>query len=184
MPTTYGTKTLKKSVRKRAEKIDMDRLVELAKFQKDDGTYMSHQEIADNMGCARPTVTRALQRIPPWIIGVKDLDAYKRKRADVFAQAQQLILDYITPDKLKGASLQQLGTLFGIFYDKERLELGKATSHVAEVSVRMLDSETKKLIEQAIQNRTKVLLDQSKKQNLAEQESVPGDSGDSQVSNS
>lgn len=162
MPTTIGTKTKKKDIRLRAARIDMDRLIELAKEQNEDGSYYSHQEIADKMGCSRVAITRALQRIPPWVLKDRDVETFKRDRADLFALAQQLILQHITADKLKAASLQQLGTLFGIMYDKERLERGQATQHIAEVSQLKLDKETMSLLQQAIASRTRKLLEKSK----------------------
>jgi len=182
MPTTYGTKTKKKDIRKRAEKLNMDRVVELAREKHDDGTFLSHQEIADNMGCSRVAVTRALQRVPEWVLKDRDVEVYKRDRADILAAAQQTILQHITPDKLKIASLQQLGTLFGIFYDKERLDRGHATANIAVISEHKLDEETRKLIYKAIETRTQALLNKSKVKNTAETESGSDDSDASGVS--
>jgi hypothetical protein len=181
MPTTKGTKTRSKDVKKRSERLDMDRLVELARETNDDGTFYSHQEIADKMACSRVAVTRALQRIPPWVLKDRDVSTFKRDRADLFAMAQQLILQHITADKLKAASLQQLGTLFGIMYDKERLERGQATQHVAEISELKLDKDTMDLLKQAIQSRTKAILGKVNKQNQHYQ--IPAEtspSGDSE----
>lgn len=158
MPTTKGTKTKSKDVRKRAERVDLDRLVEIATEKHEDGSYPSHQEMADKMGVARVTITRALQRVPEWQLKERDINQFKQDRADIFAAAQQLILKHVTEQKLKAASLQQLGTLFGIFYDKERLERGQATTHVAEVTYHKLDPDTQKFIEKAIQARTKAEL--------------------------
>lgn len=180
MPSTIGTKTKVKDIKKRAEKLDMDRLVDLAKTQHDDGTYLSQQEIADKMGCSRPAVTRALQRVPPWILQNRDIEKFKVDRADIFAQAQQLILQFITPDKLRAASIQQLGTLFGIFYDKERLERGQATQHVAEISELKLDKDTMMFIQKAIEARTKSILESSTKKVSAEIDAPSGDSDGSQ----
>lgn len=184
MPTTYGTKTRKKDIRKRSPNLDMDRLADLVREKREDGKYLSHQEIADRMGCSRVAVTTAIQRLPEWVIKDRDVEDYKRDRADIFAHAQQLILRYITADKLRGASLQQLGTLFGIFYDKERLERGQATSHIAEISINKIDSETLKFINKAIEARTRAMLDKTHLSNkMAEPVSDPGDSGVSVVGN-
>lgn len=182
MPTTYGTKTKKKDIRKKAENLDLDRLKDLANTTNDDGSSLSHQEIADRMGCSRPAVTRALQRIPQWQLQERDIEQFKLDRADIFAQAQQMILQYITVDKLKVASLQQLGTLFGIMYDKERLERGQATQHIAEVSQLKLDKETLKLINMAIESRTKSIVYNAHEQNPAEIDISLGDSNASKVS--
>lgn len=161
MPTTYGTKVLKSEVKKTSStfRLDMERLAELARIEKPDGTHLSHQEMADRMGCSRVAVTRALQRIPTWQLKEQDVNDYKAERADIFAAAQQLILKYITHEKLKAASIQQLGTLFGILYDKERIERGQATQHIANISHTQLDPETKKLLERAIDSRTRSMLE-------------------------
>jgi hypothetical protein len=172
-------KVQKQDVRKRASRLDMDRLVELAIHKKDDGTYYSHMEIAERMGCSRVAVTRALQRVPQWQLKDRDVEEYKRDRADIFAQAQQLILKYVTADKLKAASLQQLGTLFGIMYDKERLERGKATHHIAEVKQIIADPELKKLLQKGIEIRTKKLLEKTQTvQQPTEMATPEGDSSE------
>jgi len=66
------------------------------------------------------------------------VETFRQERANIFASIQQALLRYITPDKLKHASLQQIGTLFGIMYDKERLEKNQATDFIAHAHFQML----------------------------------------------
>jgi hypothetical protein len=176
MPTNTGVKV--SEVKKRAERLDMDRLIELVNYRREDGTWLSHQEISDRMGCSRVAVTRAIQRVPEWQIKERDLEQFKRERADIFAAAQQLVLKYLTHDKLKKASPQQIATLMAIFYDKERLERGKATQHVANLTDIQLDKETKKLLQEAIVSRTKAMLDKTSIKQIGN-DAETSDSGDS-----
>lgn len=134
--------------------INQEELIFLATTPNSDGKYPTHQELADAMNVSRPAITRALQRVPSTLLEVRSVDQFIAKRAQMFAEIQQQIVRYITPEKLKNASLNQLGTLFGIFYDKERLETNQTTANIAAVNVHAMDDDTKKFIAQAIQAST------------------------------
>lgn len=131
-------------------KIDEGELIKLANVIKDDGGVLTHEEIATEMGVSRVGVTRALQRIPPEILSGRTVEEYRQNRAKMFAGMQRMILQNITPEKLKMASLAQLGTLFGIFYDKERLEKGQSTENNAMAIRLELDDESKAKVQEAI----------------------------------
>jgi hypothetical protein len=75
-----------------------------------------------------------------------------------------MILQYITPQKLKKASINQLGTLFGIMYDKEQLERGRATSHTMTVNVQAIDPKIMHKIQEAIALSTQQKLQESRKE--------------------
>jgi hypothetical protein len=133
--------------------IDNEQLIFLAQQIKSDGKPWTHQEMADDLGCSRTAVTRALMKLPPALLEARDVTKFREKRADIFAEVQREIMKYITPEKLKNASLAQLGTLFGIFYDKERLEAGQPNVIAAQFNVDM-DPETMKIVRKAIQTKT------------------------------
>lgn len=143
-------------------KIDEGELIRLANVVKEDGGVLTHGEIADEMGVSRVGITRALQRIPPEILSGRTVEEYRQNRAKMFAGMQRMIIQNITPEKLKTASLAQLGTLFGIFYDKERLEKGQSTENTAIAMKMDLDSETKGKIQDAIAALTKRKLEEAR----------------------
>jgi len=119
------------------------------------GHKLTHREIAEKLGKTRGAVTKALAKIPKSMLVRHSIDDYRKQRADIFADIQKMILTYITPAKLKGSSLQQLGNLFKVFYEKEKLELGQATEHVAVIHQNSLDKKTMASIQEAIESATK-----------------------------
>jgi len=84
-------------------------------------------EIAKLLGCDKSNIIKRLQHHNDKIASLPD---YKKHKADVLALKQREILNNITPDKLNDASGLQLTTMFGILYDKERLERGQSTENV------------------------------------------------------
>lgn len=100
---------------------------------------------AEELGVSRAAIIKRRKQLPSGCLS-KDLTQFRQKRADIFAEIQKMILMYITPDKLAKSSLQQLGTLFGIMYDKERLEQNLATEHIAHAHYEVLDDQTKESI--------------------------------------
>ena len=93
--------------------------------------------VAEELGVSRAAVIKRKKKIPEGII-TPDIETFRQERANIFASIQQTLLRYITPTKLKAASLQQIGTLFGIMYDKERLEKNQATDFIAHAHFQML----------------------------------------------
>jgi hypothetical protein len=87
------------------------------------------------------------------------IEEFRTQRADTFSRLQQILLQHITPAKLKGASLAQIGTLFGIMYDKERLERGQATEHIAHAHYEALDDKQLK----ALKDFSKTMVEQKMK---------------------
>ena len=93
---------------------------------------------AQELGVTRAAVIKRKKTLPEGVIA-PTISEFRTQRADTFARLQQILLQHITPAKLKGASLAQIGTLFGIMYDKERLERGQATEHIAHAHYEKLD---------------------------------------------
>jgi hypothetical protein len=91
---------------------------------------LNTREIGELAECDHSHVVRVLARY-----GVEQglVEKYKRGRADIFAGIQGRILDTITNDDIKKASLQQKVTAAGILYDKERLERGESTSNTISI---------------------------------------------------
>lgn len=137
-------------------RVDKEKLMTLvATVDPKTGHPYTHQYIADLMGVSRGAISLALKSIPKSMIHKHSVDNFRKQRADVFAELQKLIITYITPAKLKSASIHQLGNLFKVFYEKEKLELGQATEHVAVIHQNSLDKKTLKSIEAAIESATR-----------------------------
>ena len=91
---------------------------------------LSYNDIAKLVGCSRPNVVNRLKAVSQEIDSLPD---YKKHRADVIALTGKRILSSITPDKLKDASAYQLTGMYGVLYDKERLERDLSTANVNTV---------------------------------------------------
>jgi len=102
---------------------------------------------AKELGVTRAAVIKRKKTLPVGVLA-PTIEEFRTQRADTFARFQQIILQFVTEKKLKDASLQQLGTLFGIMYDKERLEKGQATEHIAHAHYQQLDEDSLKAIKQ------------------------------------
>ena len=116
---------------------------------------------AQELGVTRAAVIKRKKVLPVGVLA-PTIASFRTQRADTFARLQQILLQYITPAKLKNASLQQIGTLFGIMYDKERLERGQATEHIAhkhyesldEIQLKALKDFSKAMVEQKLKEIT------------------------------
>jgi hypothetical protein len=108
---------------------------------------------AKDLGVTRQAVIKRKKLLPDGVIA-PTIKEFRESRADTFARLQQILLQYITPEKLKGASLQQIGTLFGIMYDKERLEKNLATEHIAHAHYQMLDDSQMAKVKQLAKDLT------------------------------
>jgi hypothetical protein len=102
---------------------------------------------ARDLGVTRAAVIKRKKTLPEGVIA-PTVGEFREQRADTFARLQQILLQHITPAKLKNASLAQIGTLFGIMYDKERLEKGQATEHIAHAHYEALDNDQMKALKE------------------------------------
>ena len=105
----------------------------------------NNSRAAKELGVTRAAVIKRRAQLPEGVIS-PTLEDFREKRADTFARLQQILLSHITEKKLKNASLAQIGTLFGIMYDKERLEKNLATEHIAHAHYEALSPEQIKQI--------------------------------------
>lgn len=158
-----GTKL---TIKGHAGKINKDKLIELLGLVKPNGKKWTQSEIAAELGVSRPAVTAAVKKIPKALIARRNTEGFREMRADIFADMQKLILEYITPQKLSKASLQQLGNAFKVFYEKEKLELGQATEHIAVIHKNNLDAATTKKIAEAVEMATKKMLSEARQESL------------------
>lgn len=85
---------------------------------------LTHTQIAKLHDCDRTTVSKILSK---YAIDHAELEEFKAHRADILAGLQRKIALAITDDEIKKAPAQVKSMMFGVFYDKERLERGQAT---------------------------------------------------------
>lgn len=88
---------------------------------------LTHQQIANLLGCDKSNVTKRLGTIKEEL---ESLDNFTKHKSATMEFIQQRLLDSITPEKIKEATLQQTATSFGIIYDKQRLQDGKSTENL------------------------------------------------------
>jgi len=108
---------------------------------------------AQELGVTRAAVIKRKKVIPEGVLA-PTITEFRSHRADVFARLQQILLQHITAKKLKNASLAQIGTLFGIMYDKERLEKNLSTENIAHNQYKTLTSADREMITDIVKKRT------------------------------
>lgn len=91
---------------------------------------LSINEIGDLVGISKQAV---YQRLQPYLHELDTLEDYKTHRADIIALKGKEILKHLDSNRLEKASAYQLAGMYGILYDKERLERGESTQNVASV---------------------------------------------------
>jgi hypothetical protein len=90
---------------------------------------VSCADIGKLFGCSRQAVHQALK---PYVdTDGLDLEVWKEKRADILASKQATALQALDAEDIKKASPKDKALIFGILYDKERLERGQSTSNVS-----------------------------------------------------
>lgn len=114
-----------KSLTKPVPKIDVAKAIELRL------KGLSYRDIAVFFKCSHSSVA---ERLKPYIQGDEiDLEAYKTHRADLMTLKQAQVMGALTIEDIEKASAKDKALVYGIFYDKERLERGQSTSNVATI---------------------------------------------------
>jgi len=89
---------------------------------------LKYDEIGQLVGCSKSNIS---ERLSPLMDNIDALPAYKEHRADIIDIVQQQILNNMTESKLEKMSAYQLSGMYGLFYDKGRLESDKSTQNIA-----------------------------------------------------
>ena len=92
---------------------------------------LTYQQIGDMLGCSKVNV---INRLKPYKEEIESLPTFKKSRGDILALVQSKLLNSLTLEDIKGASLLQKVTAMGVLYDKERLETGQSTSNTSVLS--------------------------------------------------
>ena len=106
--------------------IPLESIIEL--YQKG----LSTRQIAKLLNCTHPNIVQRLKEYKREVLGI---ETFKKNRGDIFALFQSKIINKVTEDDYKKASLLQKTTAISQLYDKERLERGQSTSNLAVQSV-------------------------------------------------
>lgn len=110
---------------KPAPKIDVSKALELRL------KGLSYRDIAVFFKCSHSSVA---ERLKPYIQGDEiDLEVYKTHRADLMTLKQAQVMGALTIEDIEKASAKDKALVYGIFYDKERLERGQSTSNIATI---------------------------------------------------
>jgi patatin-like phospholipase/acyl hydrolase len=104
----------------------------------DSGLY--NNEISKIMGCNSRTVDRIVEKCGA---DRASLTKYKDNRADIMADLQRKIIEHINEndEKIEKASIRDLSVLFGILYDKERIERGKVSNYSINIVASIEDAQ-------------------------------------------
>ena len=91
---------------------------------------ISRADIAKIVNADKALVTQVLHR---YGLDSEIIQNYKQYRADIIAGKQEELLSSLSTDDIKKASPYQKVGMFGILYDKERLERDLSTSNLASI---------------------------------------------------
>ena len=93
---------------------------------------LSQSEIAKYFNCSRQAINA---RVSPYLEDLQALPDFKKFRADVLAFHQRRLLNSLDNESIQKASPFQRVGMFGILYDKERLERGESTENVSYIDM-------------------------------------------------
>jgi transposase len=125
-------------------KIDVEKAIEL-RFKG-----LTFTEIAKQFDVTKQSVREVIRRYLPVDISV---DWFRKNKSAMLHAKQAQILSSLSPEEIKEASAYQKVGMFGILYDKARLEDGQSTENVGyadytgvleevEAQLQALESET------------------------------------------
>ena len=91
---------------------------------------LTYQEIGNLVGRTKQTVQ---ERLKPIIDDIDTIELHKKHRADILALQSRRILKSLTNDDIQKTPAGQRVMMYGILYDKERLERGESTANIASL---------------------------------------------------
>jgi len=132
------------------------------------GMGYTHDEMAEKLGVSRSTITSNLLRLKkesPELLNMIEVEEFRKQETDDLARLRQIILGSIrkklNTTSLSTVSMQQLATLYGILFDKDRLLRGEATEHIATATYNQIDDKTREAIGDAVKQITQNMLDEA-----------------------
>jgi len=88
---------------------------------------LSLKEVANVLGCSEANISL---RLKDHLDDLDALDDFKQVRGDTLALYQRKLLKSLSSGDIQKASPYQRVGMFGILYDKERLERGQTTENI------------------------------------------------------
>lgn len=110
---------------------------------------LTHQQIADRLGCQRTTVSERLKKA-----NLAGLGNFREYEAEVLSYHRRRILDFITDEDIEKANLQQKATSYAIFLDKERLLSGQTTANLGTIHANIHKLKQEEKEEKNIEEKT------------------------------
>lgn len=110
------------------EIVTVDQVIPISRIIELRNKKLTCEEIGAILGCSKQNIA---QRLQPLVEELDGLTSFKDNRADVLAAYQAKLLNSLSTTEVQKASPYQKVGMFGLLYDKERLERGQSTSNVA-----------------------------------------------------
>ena len=101
----------------------------------------SDKDIATLLHCSQQNVSARLREYRD---EVETLENFKKNRADILAVVQKKLLNSLSDADIKKATAYQRIGMFGILYDKERLERGESTENIHVLTQAISDLQARK----------------------------------------
>lgn len=106
-----------------SDKKPPDKLLQAIEL-KERNPQLQQKEIASIVGCSPAYISRELKRLG---FDFKHVQTFKQLKADILAAHQSKVLEGITEEDIKKASLKDKAIAFGVLSDKEKQERDKTT---------------------------------------------------------
>lgn len=108
--------------------------------------------VAEKLEVTRAAVRKARKQMDPTLF-IVDVENYRKKRADILAQInmranQEILYRLMDPVLSKKMGTTELNKIGGTAHDKERLERGQATEHIAHAHYEALDDKQLKALKE------------------------------------
>ena len=116
----------------------------------------SDKDIATLLHCSQQNVSTSIKtrietsqqnvsaRLREYRDEVETLENFKKNRADILAVVQKKLLNSLSDADIKKATAYQRIGMFGILYDKERLERGESTENIHVLTQAISDLQARK----------------------------------------
>jgi hypothetical protein len=140
------------------------------------GCGLTAKEMAEKLSCSVPTVNNGIKHLratQPELLEERSLEEFRKGETDELANLRRILVSSmrrkLTTTSLSAVSLQQLGVLYGIIFEKDRLLRGEATEHIATQTYNQLDSKTRNVIANTVKELTsKMITDAKEKRDNAD----------------
>lgn len=114
------------TIDRRTEPIPVETMLELR------DKNLTYDQIGKILGISKQAVQQRLKQYSPIY---QRIEQFKKHRGDILTWKQAEILNALTPAEIQKAPPAVKSMMFGIFYDKERLERNQSTENISIKSI-------------------------------------------------